>query len=208
MKIVIDGMDGVGKSTVANILADKYGYEYIDRPIQRMFGFEDFNDEESKKFEERLNRIFNNENPIIKAWLTGLGNIYSLANSETKDIIIDRNILSNYFWNGNDENEEIYESIMQASGMPDITIVLYASVKTRIERIRLRDKIDADLEDPDVYKEGYEKMAAFLKKHKIPYIAINTENKNIDEVVREIESKVKFINNKENEKDGIVESSR
>lgn len=208
MKIVIDGMDGVGKSTIARILADKYGYEYIDRPIQRMFGFKDINDEESRKFEERLNNIFNRENSIIKAWLTGLGNIYSLASPEKENIIIDRNILSNYFWNGTNENEGIYKSIMQVTGIPEVTIVLYASVKTRIERIKERDKTDIDLEDPDVYKDGYEKMSMFLRKHKIPYIAINTENKNIDEVISEIESKVEFINKKENVKNGVTEPCR
>ena len=71
-------------------------------------------------------------------------------------------------------------------GKPDITILLYASVNTRMERLYIRNQNDYDLTDPEKKVLGYDKMLDFLDKYELPYILIDTEGKTIDEVYSEV----------------------
>ena len=187
MEIIIEGMDGVGKTTVAKKLCDKYNFKYVDRPLQHLFNIGELGSKEDIEFQSKLNKIFE-EDSKIQAWITGLGNIYNSIKYKNENVIIDRGVISNYFWNGNDENELIFKSINDLVGFPDVTIILYASLETRLNRIKARDINDKDLKDSDVYRpDGYKKMATFIKKYNIPYVFVNTENKTPDDVVKEIE---------------------
>ncbi len=87
--------------------------------------------------------------------------------------------------------------------VPDLTIVLYASVETRMKRIRDRDSKDFDLVDPEKKVDGYDKMLAFLNEFEIPYVLINTENKSIEEVFEEVD-KVVSAKIKENSGEKLV----
>ena len=135
------------------------------------------------------NIIYNSDNNILRAWLTGLGNLYSLM--KEGNYILDRNYLSNFVWAGDEETEKIFQTMIDLVGVPDITVVLYASIETRMRRIANRDKTDRDLTDVDAIKFGYDKMSYFVKKFNIPYVAINTENKSIEEVIYETEKLLK-----------------
>lgn len=79
------------------------------------------------------------------------------------------------------------------SGKPDLTLLLRASTKTRMERIYKRDSHDRDLSNISMYDDGYDKMITFLENKKFNYEIIDTDNKTIDEV---IESCVNAIENK------------
>ncbi len=89
-----------------------------------------------------------------------------------------------------------------------MTILLYASTKTRQERLALRDNKDRDLFDPEILVEGYEKMKKFLEEFNIPYIPINTENKTLEDVYSTVYQEVEKIMRKEKQEHGIVEPSR
>lgn len=41
MKIAIEGMDGVGKTTVAKQLAERNNFRYVGNAIHKLFGIED-----------------------------------------------------------------------------------------------------------------------------------------------------------------------
>lgn len=120
--------------------------------------------------------------PVIKSWMIGLGNIYSCRYFKNSNIILDRHLVSNYFWNGFPESDIVFKSIIELIGFPDLTILLHASLNTRKERLALRDKNDRDNFDSEILVDGYDKMRGFLANFHIPYIEIDTENKNIDEV--------------------------
>ena len=188
MKIDIEGMDGVGKTTLAKYLVQKYNFDYIARPIKHMFNLKEGTNEYSY-IDNQENIIYNSDNNILRAWLTGLGNLYSLM--KEGNYILDRNYLSNFVWAGDEETEKIFQTMIDLVGAPDITVVLYASIETRMRRIANRDKTDRDLTDVDAIKFGYDKMSYFVKKFNIPYVAINTENKSIEEVIYETEKLLK-----------------
>lgn len=155
MEIIMEGMDGVGKTTIAKKLCKKYHFKYVDRPLQHLFSIGELGSKDDIDFQNRLNKIFKEDNKI-QAWITGLGDIYNAIKYKGENVIIDRGIISNYFWNGNKENELIFKTINDLIGFPDMTIVLYASLETRLNRIRTRNINDKDLFDSDVYRlDGY-----------------------------------------------------
>ena len=90
-------------------------------------------------------------------------------------------------------SEPIFESLIATSGVPDLTILLYATPKTRLERLRKRDKEDPDLSDPDKMDDGYNKMIYFVEKFKLPYIVIDTENKTLDEVKQIVDVEIQKL---------------
>lgn len=191
MKIAIEGMDGVGKTTLANYLCKTYNLNYMSRPIKHLFNLKQ-GTEEYKYIDKEENKIYNCDNNVLKAWLSGMGNMYALM--QEGDYVLDRTYLSNYFWAGDKETEKIFKTMIDLVGTPDITVILYASIETRMKRIANRDKKDRDLTDIDAAKFGYDKMSYFVKKFDVPYVAINTENKSIEEVIQETERLLKEKN--------------
>lgn len=191
MKIAIEGMDGVGKTTLANYLCDTYNLTYMSRPIKHLFNLKQGTDEYNY-IDKEENKIYNCDNNVLKAWLSGMGNMYALM--QEGDYVLDRTYLSNYFWAGDKKTEKIFKTMIDLVGTPDITVILYASIETRMKRIANRDKKDRDLTDVDAVKFGYDKMSHFVKTFDIPYVAINTENKSIEEVIKETERLLKEKN--------------
>ena len=196
MKIAIEGMDGVGKTTVAIELAKKNNFRYVGNAIHKLFGIEDRESEISKNFQAKEDEIFlRSGNDILRAWLCSLGNIYTAAQNE--DIVVDRHILSNFQQNGTRENVEIFQTLVKLIGVPDISIILYASPEVRLKRIYDRDNNDKDLSDMNIRKDEYKKMIKFAPKFNVPYFIIDTEEKSISEIVSEIEKEINIKNRRE-----------
>lgn len=202
MIIAIEGMDGVGKTTISKKLANDLKYIYVDKPLHYLLP----GDEEVAylQLNSILRKMYDLEDPVIKAWMIGLGNLYSCRYFKNRNIILDRHLVSNYFWNGTQESDEVFKSIIKLIGTPDITILLYASLETRKHRLCLRNKNDRDIYDSEIMVEGYDKMKQFLEKFEIPYIQIDTDDKSEEEVYQLIIEKI----SKKGNKDGIIKSCR
>ena len=54
MQIIMEGMDGSGKTTVAKILCKKYNFKYIDRPLQHLFNIGEAGSKEDIIFQNKL----------------------------------------------------------------------------------------------------------------------------------------------------------
>ena len=184
MKIAIEGMDGVGKSTIAKKVANDYNMVYLEKPLSELFNSDNVDGMEALL--SICDKIYDFDDERIKAWFFGLGNIYSYLKYNDQDIVTDRHFVSNYFWNGSERSNKIFENMMDIVGVPDITIILYASVETRLQRLYERDPNDYDLRDPEKHVLGYDKMITFLEKYNMPYYIIDTENKDIESVYEEI----------------------
>lgn len=201
MKIAIEGMDGVGKSTVAKAIAKNLEFTYIEKPLTCFF--DEADDKSYPEFAKVVNRIYDTDDPVIKAWFFGLGNLYSFRNFKDRDLVIDRHFASNYFWNGNNESDIIFKTMIDLIGVPDMTILLYASPETRLKRLNDRNPNDYDLTDKEKHVLGYDKMVGFLNKFNIPFTLVDTENKNIEQVINEVYliiEKLKRENKKETRK--------
>lgn len=186
MIIAIEGMDGCGKSTVARRIAQTFDYEY------RAFPNKEFLNMNDADYAKVCSKVYDFENAYTKAWFFGFGNI--LATKSIKDgVVIDRHFLSNYFWNGDNESEPLFKTLVGLIGKPDLTIVLYAGNAERVKRIAVRNPNDRDLKDPEKMVLGYDKMIDFANKYDLPFIVINTEKFDLDKTTKICESLVSKV---------------
>ena len=142
------------------------------------------------------NRMYDIDDNVLKSWYIALGNIYVARMFKDEDIVIDRHLVSNYYWNGSIDSDPVFRALIETSGTPDLTILLYATSKTRMERIAKRDKNDPDLDDPEKKDDGYNKMISFLEKFNLPYLVIDTENITLDEVKGIVDKEIKKLKGK------------
>ena len=197
MKIAIEGMDGVGKTTVAKMVANKEKFLYIDKPLH--YFFDDTEENGYADLMRMADKVYDIDDPVIRSWFIGMGNILCFKKFEKKDFIVDRHFVSNYFWNGSAESDEVFKAMINIIGVPDLTILLYATPKTRMNRIKIRNPNDKDIFDSEKQVDGYDKMLNFINQFSIPYLMVNTEKKTVNQVVDEILIKIDEI--RENQKD-------
>ena len=181
--ISIEGMDGVGKSTTCKLLAEKLGYEFVEKPLHYLL---DDNDNEIFQYQKVAKRVNSNPNRTFTAWYYGLNNIYLYEKFKDKNIVTDRHIVSNYCWSGSKDNGDIYNLILKKIGKPKLTVILYAKPEVIMARLKKRDINDSDLVKVEKSEKAYERMIYFCETKKLNYMVIDTSNKNVDEVVNEI----------------------
>jgi len=188
MIIAVEGMDGVGKTEISKHICQQHGFTFIEKPLHYFY-----NDSAENKYADLMKvakRMYDIEDNVLKSWYIALGNIYVARMFQNDNIVIDRHLVSNYYWNGSTDSDPVFKALIETSGTPDLTILLYATPKTRMERLRKRDKDDPDLDDPEKKDDGYNKMVYFLEKYNLPYIVIDTENKTLDDVKQIVDSEI------------------
>ena len=191
MMIAVEGMDGVGKTEISKHICDNHGFTFIEKPLHYFY-----NDGAEQKYADLMkvaNRMYDIDDNVLKSWYIALGNIYVARMFKDEDIVIDRHLVSNYYWNGSIDSDPVFRALIETSGTPDLTILLYATPKTRMERIAKRDKNDPDLDDPEKKDDGYNKMISFLEKYNLPYLVIDTENITLDEVKGIVDEEIKRL---------------
>ena len=180
MKIAVEGMDGCGKTTVSKILAERLGYEYVNKPFKFLFENLNMDELQLKDLEWKL---YETEDEALLTLFYGLGLLYGTRCVSNQNIIYDRHFVSNYYWHANEETMTLHKELIKLCGAPDLTVLLKASVSTRIRRIYNRDNQDKDLSNSAMYEDGYDKMEQFLKNSGFNYIVIDTEYLSPEEIV-------------------------
>ena len=182
MKIAIEGMDGSGKTTVAKAVAERFDYRYVDRPFAFLFEYIGFTVEQIKAMEWKL---WETEDEALISLLYSMGLLYGTRCINEENVVYDRHYASNYYWHGNEETTLLHQEIIRLGGIPDLTILLHASVDVRMSRIKKRDCNDQDLSNSAMYDYGYNKMINFLKTNEFPFVVLETDSKTPDEVIAE-----------------------
>ena len=180
--ISIEGMDGVGKSTTCQMLAER-GYKFVEKPLHYLF------DQSEESFDEYIrirDKVNENKNRIFTAWFYGLGSVYMYEMFKNENIVTDRHFASNYAWSGTDNNNEIYDLLIAKLGKPTLTIILYSPSETITSRLIQRNKNDSDIAKAQKSEQIYSRMIDFCKKKEMPYIVIDTSMLSPEEVVERI----------------------
>ena len=107
--IAIEGMDGVGKTTTARMLAARLGYRYIEKNLHELFD-EDGRFDNYFRIRDKVNA---SPDRLFTAWFYALGNIYLHTAHENDDVVTDRYFLSNYAWSGTEDNRAVYDLLTE-----------------------------------------------------------------------------------------------
>ena len=189
--ISIEGFDGVGKTTICNLLSEKLGYEFIEKPLKYLFDVEG-EQKEYIRIRDYINQESCNNRPL-SAIFYGFGNVFLYHKFKDKNIITDRHILSNYAWSFDESSEMVYELLFDLLGEPSQTFILKGSKEIIRERLIKRDHIDSDLKKINLVDVVYDKMIQCAKKFNMHYHIIDTDHKSpqiiVEEILRIIEAK-------------------
>lgn len=199
MKIVIEGMDGVGKSTVCHRLAEELKFKYVDGILHSFFKDLGYKNSEIKDLDFSISQFAELDNSIIRTWFFGFANIFNLLYYD-ENLIIDRHCLTTYFWNADENSKHIYRFMQELTGKPDLVIILFASPEVRYKRLYGRNKNDADLQDVRKMTYGYDKFIEGASYLGLNYSVINTDELSEDEVYIATKACVdNYINKKKEE---------
>jgi len=181
MHISIEGFDGIGKTTAANLLAERLNFKLVEKPLKYLFD-PNGGDKEYLRIRDFVNEK-SPENRPFSACFYALGNIFLYEKFKDYDIVTDRHILSNYGWSGAPESEPIFDALYKTIGAPEYTFILYGDAEAIKSRLTCRDVNDSDLNKIHKSETIYEKMVSFAREHKMPHLVIDTRGKSPEEIV-------------------------
>ena len=191
MIVAVEGMDGAGKTTLCSHIERTFNFINIDKPTKYLF-MDDNGSIDYKRYYETLDMIYKSDD-ITRSKFFAKGNCIAVTKYPNNNIVLDRHLASNYYWNANKKLDKFFEELIKVCGKPDITIYLDATPQTRYKRLKARNLRDFDLNDQTIFADGKEKNIDFLERFGFNYRIVYTDNKSIKEVCREVDHILKSL---------------
>ena len=193
MLIAIEGIDGVGKTTIGKALSQKLDFEFLEKALQKVWNLP------LDKYVSMREALKTTNNKDVMSFFFGLNNLLCGIEGFSKNVIADRYILTNYFWYGTENNECIYDAILSVSEKPTLTVILTATTETLRKRIiakENKDKVEKELEKIKNNDEFAPKTRAFLERKGLDYIIIDNNTAKIEDVVSLIINELEVLKEK------------
>lgn len=187
MLVCVEGLDGVGKTTVAKKLSSVLPMRFVEKPVKELFCISEECDKEIK------NKLYYKYSKKMVALYYLMGYLSVKEDSKKENILLDRGFMSTYYFSFDSETQNIFDALGKDFEFPDLTFILYASIEERVKRIKSRNPSDLDLKKERIYSDGYDKLFSAIERYNIPYIIINTELLSFDEVVSICKMIIQFI---------------
>ena len=171
-------MDGVGKSTICEMISKRTGFVFVDKPLRFLFN-------ESGGYDEYIrirDYVNQQEDHVFTAWFYGLASTYLYNRFNGQNIITDRHFVSNYMWGGDETSLKVFDTLIDSIGVPSLSVVLYARPDVIEERLRNRDRKDPDLYKVALSEKAYSKIEEFFERYDMPHIIIDTSDKTPEDV--------------------------
>ena len=175
MIIAFEGMDGVGKTTIADGVSKKLGISHSE---QNLIDIMEIKSNDFGKLVRFVRKSNNKKLSFIFYTLRCM-----IDNQYDSDLIVERSMVSTYYFEHNNVLENDFDFAMKLGVVPNITFLLYASSDVRKERITARNPNDSDLTKAEALQDGYGIMRKFIQNYSIPCIEIDTEKLNCDQVI-------------------------
>lgn len=189
MIIAIDGHDGVGKTCLAKSLSEILNFKYVKYAAKELLNLS----QEAYIALQDSTIAYNNS--IFTAWFFAMSDMYALQRYKKQNIILDRSVLLNYYWNGNKNTKNIFDLSYNYFGAPDLVILLTASKQTRYQRLSKRNPNDKNLLSKKILNATNKKFKQYLKTYHINYVEIITDNLNQDQVLTRVLKELKKLRN-------------
>ena len=196
MFIVFEGIDGVGKTSLAQKLSHQLNYKFIETPLSELM----FNNPQI--YAKVVDYIHSYLPGFLRAWFYSFSNLYLSEkycqehSTNQRNLIINRYVVSNFAYNSDNYTGNFFANLFQFLAKPDLTIYFTADLETIKQRISNRNKDDKDLLQVEYNKNVREPlMLNFLKQnYNAKQVAIiNTTNLNLDEVYKKIMDRIQKI---------------
>ncbi|MEG1363893.1 MAG: deoxynucleoside kinase [Clostridia bacterium] len=187
MLVCIEGMDGVGKTSIIDILKKELDFKKYEKSIENLLNL-DFS-----KCKDITYNVCSNYSKKVEAMYFLLGFMTVYEKSREENIIMDRGILSTYYFSNNNDSNFLFESFFENKIYPDLNIILYADIEERIKRIISRNPDDEDLLKKRIYKNGYDKYFECISKYDLNSIIINNTNMTLEETANICKRIIKII---------------
>lgn len=179
MKMVLEGIDGIGKSTVGKRLSERIGGIYYATPP-----------EEFRLKREHIDAFASNKEHYSFYLAAVLRASEEIGSINSKHIVIDRYWLTTYIYHkvmGVDVPLEDFSKILQ----PDITFLLTADIEKQLSRLNAREKLTAGdirmLDKQCLLRQSYIEAIEPFK-----LIVIDTSSLTVDQVCDRITGYVNF----------------
>ena len=196
MFIVFEGIDGVGKTSLAQKLSHQLNYKFIETPLSELM----FNNPQI--YAKVVDYIHSYLPGFLRAWFYSFSNLYLSEkycqehSTNQRNLITNRYVVSNFAYNSDNYTGNFFANLFQFLAKPDLTIYLTADLETIKQRISNRNKDDKDLLQVEYNKNVREPlMLNFLKQnYDVKQVAIiNTTNLNLHEVYKSIMDRIQKI---------------
>lgn len=196
MFIVFEGIDGVGKTSLAQKLSHQLNYKFIETPLSELM----FNNPQI--YAKVVDYIHSYLPGFLRAWFYSFSNLYLSEkycqehSTNQRNLITNRYVVSNFAYNSDNYTGNFFANLFQFLAKPDLTIYLTADLETIKQRISNRNKDDKDLLQVEYNKNVREPLILnFLKQnYDAKQVAIiNTTNLNLDEVYKKITDRIQKI---------------
>lgn len=172
MIIAIEGVDGVGKTTISKLVAEKLNFIFAEKPLHYLLD----DDKEYKNY-IRLRDFFNNiDDRNLSAWFYGLNYMLISNIFRDKNIITDRYLISMYALSVSDYNIDIYDLIVKKIEIPFLTVVLKASKEIVHNRLISRNPTDKDVSKLNNINMFYKKSEECINRYNLQHIIIDTSD--------------------------------
>lgn len=176
--IAIEGMDGVGKSTVCERLAERTGFEFVEKPLRYLFD----KDGDLDRYIAIRDYVNAQDDRVFTSWFYGLGSAYLYCAFNGRNIITSRHLISNFMWSGEEESMPVFDTLAEVLKAPALTVVLYASPEVISARLSKRDPDDPDLKKIGQSEKVYAKARRFFELYDMPHMFIDTGELTPDEI--------------------------
>jgi thymidylate kinase len=175
MHIAIEGMDGVGKTSAAKLLAKRLKMQYYSKTFHAMRdtcghydNFIALND-----YVGQLSNHFN----------FGLRGAFLYCKLNGIDVVSDRYFVSNFWAHTHGHHYDELKSTIELLGEPDITFLLYGEQEIIRRRMLGRNPYDKDIVKIDYIPQAYVVMKEFLARTGLKNVVIDTSRCSLEEVV-------------------------
>ncbi|MCP8970940.1 dTMP kinase [Ectobacillus ponti] len=182
--IVIEGVDGTGKSTTAHLLAAKLGAVYYQTP-PAMF-------KEVRSVFRNMDNAWGNFYFYLSTLAVAAREIQTLLSNS--DVICDRYSFSTQAYHEISLQQSLHTSISHLDLLkPDLTVLLRADRVIRHERLIQRSSAHSFELDIDYQEQVQARMIRLLEEESTHFLTLDTGAATVEEIVQQILGKLNSL---------------